>query len=137
MNSYFFFFILLISTCSLFGQRTYDIHGQILKENTEAPIPGTTIFFSSKGNFYGTSTDENGYFQINNLSKGTYEIAINDSNYQSKKETIIVTDNNEPLLFFLTPIISISEKTTHQLSFQKDNHKNQNKQQRTLPKEEE
>ncbi|MFC2138378.1 carboxypeptidase-like regulatory domain-containing protein, partial [Bacteroidota bacterium] len=76
-----------------------SIKGQVVDLNTEFPLIGANVILSNSNPVKGTVTDENGYFEIENVSIGRQDIevsyigyhnaVINNINVISGKETIL------------------------------------------------
>ncbi|WP_234735075.1 TonB-dependent receptor [Tellurirhabdus bombi] len=89
---YFFFF----HTFLLQGQSGQGaIKGRILAENDEA-LPGISIRL--EGTTLGTTTRNNGSFELKNVAAGTYTLSVSGVGYTAQKQNITVRTNETTLL---------------------------------------
>ena len=63
-----------------------SIKGFVYQESTGEPMMFTNVYL--KGTTYGGSTNENGYFNINRIPDGTYQLLITSVGYDSISEFI-------------------------------------------------
>jgi len=99
------FFILLlllpISTLSATFQQTGIIHGNVYNKITGETLTGATILAGANT---GTSTDVNGYYQLE-LTTGKVIVRYNFIGYREFSNEIVITDNDTILLdVFLDPV---------------------------------
>ncbi|MCT4698105.1 TonB-dependent receptor [Tenacibaculum haliotis] len=90
----------LLTTLLTFAQKKAGIKGRILDENN-MPLTGATIIVNS-GN-HGNYADFNGYYEILNLTKGTYNLQVSFIGYQTLNKTITITNTIHLENFFLKP----------------------------------
>ena len=74
--------ILLVVTTPFYTEasQTGRIAGKITSKGNGSPLPGVNILV--KGTYYGTATDTDGNFIINNISVGTYDLDISMIGYK-------------------------------------------------------
>jgi len=79
------------------------IVGRVLDAETEQPIPGVTLMISEA--YAGTKTDSEGFFDLRNLSVGTYSLQVSHVGYESKEiDSVAVTaDHPSELTISLLP----------------------------------
>lgn len=84
--------LLFISALSIsaFGQKG-TIRGFVYDKGNSEPVIFTNVYL--KGTSYGSPTDINGYFTINQIPPGTYELMITYLGYDTLKETIVIKGN--------------------------------------------
>ncbi|MBI1938683.1 MAG: TonB-dependent receptor [Ignavibacteriales bacterium] len=82
----FFVLIFLISLSAAFAQ-TVSVKGKVIADNAQ-PIAGANIIVVETNQ--GDATDENGFFEIENLSAGTYTLEISCIGYEKRKVTYAV-----------------------------------------------
>ena len=63
-----------------FSQRT--IKGNIVNGTTGEPVPGCSVFINSTS--LGTTADKSGYFELNNVPPGRYELIFSSIGYETK-----------------------------------------------------
>ncbi len=74
--------ILLLLLTANFGQSTKKIIGYVYDANSRLPLVGANIVIDGTG--LGTTTNEFGYFQFENLLLGTYSLTASFIGYKSK-----------------------------------------------------
>ena len=90
----------ILTTSLIFSQKKAGIKGRVLDENN-MPLTGATIIVNS-GN-HGNYADFNGYYEILNLTKGTYNLQVSFIGYQTLNKTITITNTIHLENFFLKP----------------------------------
>ncbi|MBT8383282.1 MAG: TonB-dependent receptor [Ignavibacteriaceae bacterium] len=88
----FFSFVLLLSTN--FAQ-TFSVSGKVTDEDGE-PVVGVNIIVF--GTDYGSSTDENGYYQISNLSPGDFRIEFSAIGFEKYVVDIVSITNKSMII---------------------------------------
>ncbi len=98
-----FLFLIVVAARS---QSLSKIEGQVFSENG-IPLAGVNI--SVVGTGYGAATDDRGYFQIENLFAGEYQVKASHIGYNSKIKTSVRVEKDIPvtLTFYLTEHVSI------------------------------
>jgi hypothetical protein len=84
---------------------TQNIRGRVTDRQTLQPLPGANIIIPDSDPFVGTSSDENGYFELRSVPVGridlriTYigyrEVFLSNISHQSGKETIVNVSMDE------------------------------------------
>lgn len=74
-------FILLLYTFNIIAQefKTGTITGQVIDRNTKEPLIAANVILI--GTNYGASTDENGFYRIENVPVGSYSIKFSYIGY--------------------------------------------------------
>ncbi len=80
---------ILVLLVNAFGFSQNSIHG-IVKDDIDI-IPFANIYI--KENNQGASSNENGYYSIENLSAGTYTLIISSVGYKTDRKKITIKDN--------------------------------------------
>lgn len=80
-------FIALTSSCFSFAQHN-DIKGFVYEESTGEPVMFSNVFL--KGTSLGSSTDENGYFNITRIPDGQYVLYITCVGYDTLTDHVSV-----------------------------------------------
>jgi TonB dependent receptor/CarboxypepD_reg-like domain/TonB-dependent Receptor Plug Domain len=93
--------LLPVICCLLFCNKSFAqegiasngiITGIVLDEQTQAPMPGTSVIV--KGANKGAITDANGSFTISKLPAGTYTLIISFNGYSKKNiDSVVITGN--------------------------------------------
>ncbi len=93
-------FIILITIAVCSGQSRID--GQIVDKETGNPLIGVNVFFSKTS--IGSTTDNNGFYAITNISNGRYELVVSMIGYTMVKKSLnIFTSEKIKLDIELTP----------------------------------
>lgn len=101
-----FLLLFFLANSTMFGQNTGNIKGRIMSERSGVPF--ANIGFS--GSSLGTSSNEQGYFKMDNLPSGKHTLQASAIGYKNIKKTIEIKPNET---------ISIQlelEKMEHQLN---------------------
>jgi outer membrane receptor protein involved in Fe transport len=89
-------FYLSLTLCALsfalFSQE-FSISGKVMDSNNTPVELANVVIFTEDGTtfFKGTSTDENGFFKLNNLLESTYVIKISFIGYEDFEQKIILS----------------------------------------------
>jgi hypothetical protein len=81
--------LFVLSHSIVFGQQTGKITGKITCERNAVPFVNVGLSNTS----YGTSTNEQGVFNINNIPIGKYTLQASAIGYKNYKRTIEVKPN--------------------------------------------
>jgi len=94
----------------LFSQSEKKIFGYVFDKQTNSPLVGANIILDESGG--GTSTDEFGFYQFENILSGKYSITVSYVGYKvERKQNITVKkDNSERIDFYLTPKADILDE---------------------------
>lgn len=88
MSKFFALFLSIIVLSEfLYGQRPVEIKGRVVNEKNE-PLTGASVFFFPEKK--GTITDERGFFRIDNIAKGQYEIRVSFLGYALYRDSVNV-----------------------------------------------
>lgn len=82
------FVLMLIMICFGFSSNGY-ISGTIIDENNN-PLPGCNVYFY--GYNFGTATDSEGYFKIDNLEEGKYTLLVDFIGYKQGSFTFYISE---------------------------------------------
>lgn len=87
-------FVILSLMASYSFSQTQTIRGAVIDADSELPIPYSNISLLNTSPLLGTTSDENGYFTINDVPLGRYDIQGSFIGYQSSiKKDIEVTSS--------------------------------------------
>lgn len=88
----------------MFAQSTKKIFGYVYDARTNLPLIGSNIIIDGTG--IGTTSNELGYFQFDNIYTGTYSITASFIGYKSNSISDININNDQPsqINFQLNPI---------------------------------
>ncbi|PQJ74472.1 TonB-dependent receptor [Polaribacter gangjinensis] len=89
--------LIQILTVFLLSSAAFSQSGTItgkVVDNTQMPLFGVNI--SLKNTSKGTQSNENGFFEINNLQSGDYELILSYIGFKTK-EIAVTISNNQPL----------------------------------------
>ena len=93
--------LLLVLPTLLFSQIDGSINGYIYDSKSQLPLLGANVII--EGSEKGAISDENGFFEITNVSPKSYNLSISYVGYQSKKifNVIIKSKGNQTLEILL------------------------------------
>ena len=93
--------LLLVFPTLLFSQIDGSINGYIYDSKSQLPLLGANVII--EGTEKGTISDENGFFEITNVSPKSYNLSVSYVGYQSKKifNIIIKSKGNQTLEILL------------------------------------
>ena len=103
-----------------------NVSGTVLKDQSNVPLQGANVLFKNdSGEEYGTSTDKNGSFNIDNISDGNYSLKISFIGYEDYKKSIIIEAGRkykvdaflsiQPILMAKLEIISEADQSYEEL----------------------
>ena len=84
--------LLLIGLCTLPVLGQHQISGYVIDAESKVPIESVEIYDNNAGKSY--STNEEGYFEINNLAYGTYFLYFYKLGYEVEQRPIILDTKN-------------------------------------------
>lgn len=84
---------ILVLFISMSGFAQYKLSGKITDEKTTKPLSDVNIYIKSINK--GTTTDSNGFFNIENLPSGNHEIHLSYLGYQEVYKNIILNSDVE------------------------------------------
>lgn len=90
--------LFLLSTSLIFSQEKGQITGTVIDEKTGETLSGATIIV--KNTKYGTTTNNNGHFELSNLDLGTYTFKISYVGYNYIEEEIEINASETTNLTF-------------------------------------
>ena len=95
------FSLLLVLPTLLFSQIDGSINGYIYDSKSQLPLLGANVII--EGTEKGAISDENGFFEITNISPKSYNLSVSYVGYQSKKifNIIIKSKGNQTLEILL------------------------------------
>ena len=85
---------------SVLAQTTGVLSGRIFDIQSQLPLEGASIIL--EGSVFGTVTDSEGYFKLQNIPSQSYSVTANYLGYESETQfnVIVKSIGNIPLLFF-------------------------------------
>ena len=109
MNKYFKmknkYVLLSLFLCqSVLAQTTGVLSGRIFDIQSQLPLEGASIIL--EGSVFGTVTDSEGYFKLQNIPSQSYNITASYLGYESETQfnVIVKSIGNIPLLFELVEV---------------------------------
>jgi hypothetical protein len=92
-----------MSPGSLWAGTTGKIAGVVSDESTGDPLVGANVFL--EGTAMGSSTDEDGFYFINNIPPGTFSVTVSYVGYDkmTKSNVSVMVDRTTDLEFSLNP----------------------------------
>lgn len=93
----FYLLTIILSIVSLcYGTNKGSLHGTVIDSCTKKPLLGVNVIL--KGTQLGSSTNEYGYYLLENISEGEYEICFSMIGYKERVEVIKITPNEAKVL---------------------------------------
>ncbi len=102
MKLFYLLLILTMTSVSMQGQEVNNkIYGRVIDKLTQQPLPGANVLLI--GTNFGSSTDENGNFEIKNISSGEYQLRASILGYRSiiKTDIMIMSGATREIIFEL------------------------------------
>jgi iron complex outermembrane receptor protein len=93
--------LLFFLMTSGFAYSQNSIKGKITGEDKQ-PLSKATITVSHKDRISTVSSNEEGYFEINNLPNGKYEITVSVIGFENNIESVVLNNNSREIDFILT-----------------------------------
>ncbi|MEL6989432.1 MAG: TonB-dependent receptor, partial [Bacteroidota bacterium] len=72
----------LLTPVLLISQNTQNIKGQVIDKQSELPLIGANVVIKDSDPMIGTATDVDGYFILNDVEIGRYDILISSLGYE-------------------------------------------------------
>jgi outer membrane receptor for ferrienterochelin and colicin len=97
-------FVIIILSNQLFAQNPIGgIYGRVFDFITKQPIPFANVVIMETN--FGSATDANGYFKIDNIPVNTYQVraSVVGYNTQTKTDVVLLTSKPTEVNFELTP----------------------------------
>ena len=87
--------VFLFTLCFTVFAQNFSVSGKVVDANNNPIVLANVIILTEDGNTFlkGTSTDDNGFFSINNLSQETYFIKISFIGFEEFEQIIILSGN--------------------------------------------
>lgn len=112
MAKYALIFIFLGYTSVLMAQK---LTGTITDKETREPLISATVgIVSDEGKKQFTTTDINGYYELNNISPGKYKLQISYIGYKSLNKSIHITNDSKKMDIILEENAQILEEVAVQ-----------------------
>jgi hypothetical protein len=81
------------------------LKGRVVAVNTGAPVPGCSVFINNTSK--GTTTDQNGYFELNDLPRGGHELIVSSIGFETS--VCSFTDDQLPLQLKIVLQVKVKE----------------------------
>ncbi len=94
-----FFIALMILSVGAFAQKGGTIKGSVKNDANGEPIFFANVVLT--GSKYGVSTDESGFFSINNIPAGKYTLTLSAMSYETVSKSVEVVEGKTISLNFL------------------------------------
>lgn len=91
----YYFSVILFTLFSTVFAQNFSVSGKIMDSNSNAIELANVLILAEDGSTFlkGTSTDDNGFFKISNLSAATYFIKISFIGFEEFEQKIILSGN--------------------------------------------
>ena len=100
MKKFYLYYLLLLGSASA----QFKVSGKITELRSGNSLPGANVVLS--GTNLGAAADADGYFEINNVPSGTYELMATFIGYESYKTTLNI--NSDQVASFQSMVIKLS-----------------------------
>ena len=84
------------------------VDGRIVDKLSSQPLVGVNVFFSKTT--LGSTTDDNGFYSINNIPAGQYELVVSMIGYEIEREDMIIHNEEKFTINFL-----LNKQTIHMI----------------------
>ena len=115
------YLLFFLSINTLVYAQNNTISGFITDKETGEALIGANVFIQETGN--GMSTDKNGYYVLQNISSGNYNLIVSYIGYNTFKKDIVVLEN-ESIKMDISLIIEALEINEVEVSAEKLQRKN-------------
>lgn len=88
---------------------TQTIRGKVLDSETQIPLPGVNIIVTSMETPFGTTTDENGNFRLENIPVGRQSLQISFIGYKTKEIPNLVVTSSKEVILNINLVESVTE----------------------------
>ncbi|MBN2012675.1 TonB-dependent receptor [candidate division KSB1 bacterium] len=108
-----FIIVLLVAFNSIgYAGITGTVAGQVTDKDSSRPLPGANV--SIANTYLGAATDRDGFFLINNIPAGRYEVKAQMIGYDAviQKDVVILMDLRTTLRFELKPTVLEMQEVT-------------------------
>jgi len=104
------FLIFLLAQGLCYSQNSGSISGRVIDNETGYALEGATIIIDKTN--YSTITNQNGFFQINDIPTSSYNVTASFIGFKSltKYNVIIKSAGNQPIEYLLNPSSQILEE---------------------------
>ncbi len=109
---YLVFILILLIVSNSYGGITGTLAGKLIDKKTKKPLPGANIIIM--GTSYGAAADKDGFFLVNNIAAGKYDIKAQMIGYNTliQKDVVILMDLRTTLKFELEPTVLEMQEIT-------------------------
>lgn len=105
-----FLFLLLLTIYSSFTAQAQHVISGTVYDQDEVTVPSAHVFLN--GTTYGTLTDQNGVFKINNVPEGVYQLVVKFLGYKDFVTQITTSNENNTLHIILEESVYDLEEIT-------------------------
>ena len=99
------FLIVFLIPCAIISQNTSSIYGTVTYNNE--PLPFVNVFLENSTK--GSTTNDNGTFEIPNVVNGNYVVIASFTGFKSQRKRILVANGNVNVNFILEESESLNE----------------------------
>ena len=96
LRFYFFLFLTLIFFIDNFGEK---LKGRVIDKDSGEPLFNVNIYLS--GTLWGTTSDENGSFEIRSIIPSDYEVVFSIIGYETDSKTVFVKKNRTDVCMYV------------------------------------
>lgn len=96
-----------LTFCSILFSQTGIIKGRVSNAHTNKALPYATLKIQETA--FGAITNDDGYYEINNLPPGTYNLLCKFTGYEQKVEYEISVDNQHPVVIDFLLLEEVTE----------------------------
>ena len=92
------YFLKLLIITSFIYAKNGSISGLVIDYKNQKPLIGANVFITESS--IGTSTDEKGFYKLNNVKNGTFVVKASYIGYKSYQDTLEISDSKDVILDF-------------------------------------
>ena len=90
------YYLILLSILSISWAQIGNVNGTVLDETTQQPLPGVNVII--EGTEIGAASDLNGYFDVNDIPAGIYNVRFSAIGYKPLVKLNIRISSNRPAI---------------------------------------
>ena len=92
------YFLKLLIITSFIYAKNGSISVLVIDSKNQKPLIGANVFITESS--IGTSTDEKGFYKLNNVKNGTFVVKASYIGYKSYQDTLEISDSEDVILDF-------------------------------------
>lgn len=103
------------------------MRGRVIDKQSQFPLPGVSVVLSSSDPIRGASTDNDGYFRIENVSPGRHNVKLSFIGYEPRVSSNLLVNNGKDLEINVELEESIEFLNVAEIEASEEKHESLNK----------